>query len=111
MLEHEDQKQDADMIKSVLQKIIDDMNSYEADRIMPMERKPKAVMAEVKSIETEPMEEEMDDEGLNPEVLAQLMEKAETTSPEGETEEDIDEGLDPEIARLVQEKRKANLSK
>jgi hypothetical protein len=112
MLEHEDQKQDADMIKSVLQKIIDDMNAYEADRIMPEERKPKAVIAEVKSVEATPLDGiESDEEGLNPEVLAQLMEKADTASPEGETEEDMDEGLDPEIARLVQEKRKANLQK
>jgi hypothetical protein len=51
MLEHADEQQDKDMIKSVLQKIIDDMNSYEADRIMPMERKPKAVEVEVKSEE------------------------------------------------------------
>ena len=105
MLEHDDQKQDADMIKSVLQKIIDDMNEYEADRIMPMERKPKAMIAEIKT-EEHPMEEEMDDEGLNPEVLSQLMEKAGTANDQGETEEDVTEGLDPEIARLVQEKKK-----
>jgi len=110
MLEQAD-SQEKDMIKSVLQKIIDDMNSYEADRIMPEARKPKAVVAEVKSIEAEPIEAELDDEGLNPEVLAQLMETAEKASPEGETDEDMEEGLDPEIARLVQEKRKANLQK
>jgi hypothetical protein len=112
MLEHEDMIQDKDMIKSVLQKIIDDMNAYEADRIMPEERKPKAVIADVKSVEISPEEEGMnDEEGLNPEILAQLMEKAETASPEGETAEDVEEGLDPEIAALVREKRKANLPK
>jgi hypothetical protein len=58
MLEHDDMKQDADMIKSVLQKIIDDMNEYEADRIMPEERKPKAAIVEVS---TEEKPEESDD--------------------------------------------------
>ena len=110
MLEQAD-SQEKDMIKSVLQKIIDDMNSYEADRIMPMERKPKTVVAEVKSVEAEPMEEmEDDEEGLNPDILSQLLDKAEKASPEGETEEDTEEGLDPEIAQLVREKRKAKLS-
>jgi len=113
MLEHDDAKQDVDMIKTVLQKIIDDMTEYEADRIMPEERKPKEVIAEVKSIEAHPMDE-MDmetDEELNPDVLSQLLEKAGSASLEGETEEDVEDGLDPEIAKLVREKRKANLSK
>jgi len=113
MLEHEDMKKDTDMIKSVLQKIIDDMNEYEADRIMPEERKPKAIIAEVKSMEANPMDEmDADDsEELNPDVLSQLLEKADKSNPEGETEEDAEEGLDPEIARLVREKRKLNLPK
>jgi len=110
MLEQAD-SQEKDMIKSVLQKIIDDMNSYEADRIMPMERKPKAVVAEVKSVEAEPMDVEEDEEGLNPDILSQLLDKAEKASPEGETDEDTEEGLDPEIARIVREKRKLNLPK
>jgi hypothetical protein len=111
MLEHEDQKQDADMIKSVLQKIIDDMNSYEADRIMPEERKPKAVVAEVKSVEAQPEEEGMDEEGLNPEVLSQLLEQAGQANEDGSTEEDTLDGLHPDIAAIVREKKKANLPK
>lgn len=105
MLEHEDQKQDTDMIKSVLQKIINEMNEFEADRIMPEERKPKAVMAEVKTVE--PVEsEEMDTEGLSPEVLSELMTKAESADEEGNLPEDQEDSLPSELANLVREKKK-----
>jgi hypothetical protein len=106
MLEHSDEQQDKDMIKSVLQKIIDDMNKYESDRIMPEERKPKAVVAKVETEKVLPLEEEDMEEGLNPEVLSQLMAKADEANENGETEEDNMEGLDPEIMRLIQEKKK-----
>lgn len=106
MLEHSDEQQDKDMIKDVLQKIIDDMNKYESDRIMPEERKPKAVVAKVETEKVMPLEEEEMEDGLNPEVLSQLMAKADEANENGETEEDNMEGLDPEIARIIQEKKK-----
>jgi hypothetical protein len=109
MLEHADEKQDKDMIKSVLQKIIDDMNQYESDRILPEDRKPKALVAKVETEKMIPMEEDELEDGLNPEVLSQLMSKADEANENGETEEDNMEGLDPEIARLIAEKK--NLGK
>jgi hypothetical protein len=107
MLEHDDQMQDKDMIKSVLQKIIDEMNSFEADRIMPEDKKPKAVMAEVKTVEPmEPEELESAEGGLSPDVLAELMSKAETADEAGSLPEDEEDSLPPEIAALVREKKK-----
>jgi hypothetical protein len=58
MMEHQDEKQDVDMIKSVLQKIIDEMNQFESDRIMPADRK-KAVITEIHA-EGSPEEEVME---------------------------------------------------
>lgn len=43
-MEHDDKMQDMDMIKSVLQKIVDEMNQFESDRIMPEDRKAKMAM-------------------------------------------------------------------
>ena len=113
MLEHEDQKQDMDMIKSVLQKIIDEMNEFEADRIMPEEKKPKAMVAEVHAVEGSPEEEAMEspeeektEDGLNPNVLSELMDKAESADEEGNLPEDHENSLPPELAALVREKKK-----
>lgn len=107
MLEHDDQKQDVDMIKSVLQRIIDEMNEFEADRIMPEEKKPKAVVAEVKTMEPMEMDEsEETEEGLSPIVLSELMSKAESADEEGNLPEDNEDSLPPEIAALVREKKK-----
>lgn len=49
MMEHDDKMQDMDMIKSVLQKIVDEMNSFEADRIMPDDKKQKASVMEIRA--------------------------------------------------------------
>ena len=108
MLEHEDQKQDTDMIKTVLQKIIDEMNEMEAGRIMPEERKPKLMAAEVKTVEAPAMEEEMGEEGpeLDQGVLSELMGKAESADEEGNMPEDQDDELPSELADLVRSKRK-----
>jgi hypothetical protein len=131
MLEHEDKKQDADMIKSVLQKIIDDMNEYEADRIMPEERKPKAVVTEVteepedalhlykgsygikspnenkaESFEqAEPENQFNQHDELDPTVLDELLKKAEEADEDGVLPEDRENDLPLELAKLVREKK------
>ena len=70
MMPQDNKAQDVDMIKSILQKIIDEMGSMEADRIMPEDRKPKMMKMEVEAVK--PMEAEMEDEELDPVVLDQF---------------------------------------
>lgn len=102
---HEDQSQDMDMIKSILQKIIDEMGSMEADRIMPEGRKPKMMKMEVEAVK--PMEAEMEDDELDPNVLGELMNKAEEADESGELPEDKENDLPPEIAEAVRRKKEA----
>lgn len=56
-MEHDDKAQDMDMIKSVLQKIIDEMTQFESDRIMPEDRKPKMAAMEIHADSETPEEE------------------------------------------------------
>jgi hypothetical protein len=111
MMPHDDMSQDADMIKTVLQKIIDEMNGFEANRIMPDSHKPKMMAAKV-DISANPIEEtqaEMPDENsseMKPDVLKELLDKAGTADDSGSLPEDNTEGLHPSIAALVAEKRK-----
>lgn len=99
---HEDKAQDMDMIKTILQKIIDEMGSMEADRIMPESRKPKMVKMEVESMK--PVEN-MEDEDLDPSVLDELMDKAGQADESGELPEDKESDLPPEIAEAVRRKK------
>lgn len=97
-----------DMIKSILQKIIDEMGSMEADRIMPEDRKPKVMKMEVEAVK--PMEAEMEDEmedELDPNVLGELMNKAGEADESGELPEDRESDLPPEIAEAVRRKKEA----
>lgn len=103
MMPHDDKTQDADMIKTVLQKIIDEMNGLESDRIMPEERKPKMVKTEVEVMK--PMEEEMESDDLDPNVLGELMSKAGEANESGELPEDRESDLPPEIAEAVKRKK------
>lgn len=93
-----------DMIKSVLQKIIDEMGSLEADRIMPDHRKPKMVKMEVEAVK--PTEEmDMEDDELDPSVLGELMDKAGQADESGELPEDKESDLPPEIAEAVKRRK------
>lgn len=93
-----------DMIKSVLQKIIDEMGSLEADRIMPDHRKPKMVKMEVEAVK--PTEEmDMEDDELDPNVLGELMDKAGQADESGELPEDKESDLPPEIAEAVKRRK------
>ena len=83
---HEDKQQDADMIKTILQKIIDEMNTMESDRIMPEERKPKVMAAKVDVMTPESMDEGSDE--LDPTVLSELMTKAGEADESGSLPED-----------------------
>ena len=100
---HEDMQQDTDMIKSVLQKIIDEMNQMETDRIMPESRKPKVMKTEVEVVK--PMEEDMESEDLDPAVLGELMTKAGEADEMGELPEYRESDLPPEIAEAVKRKK------
>ena len=100
---HEDMSQDKDMIKSVLQRIIDEMDTMESDRIMPEHRRPKVMEMEVKA--AQPMDEEMESDELDPNVLGELMNKAGEADESGELPEDRESDLPPEIAEAVRRKK------
>lgn len=99
---HEDMSQDKDMIKAVLQKIIDEMDTMESDRIMPEERRPKVMATEVKTVQ--PMDD-MESEELDPNVLGELMTKAGEADESGALPEDRESDLPPEIAEAVKRKK------
>lgn len=113
-VEHSDQAQDAEMIKKVLQKVIDDMNSLESDRIHPKVmklnagsmgiEKPNENSAETPE-EAEP-ENDQDQHGpLDPDVLKTLLERAGEADETGSTAEDKFLDLPPEIADAIKRKR------
>lgn len=104
---HEEPKA-ADMIKTILQKIIDEMNMLESDRIMPENRRPKAVQIEIEADVHKPDELGDDTEELNPVVLDELMAKADEADETGALPEDAGDDLPPEIAEAVYRKKKLN---
>jgi len=104
-MEHDDQSPDADMIKQVLQKIIDEMDGLEANRIHP---KMSAMKLEVETPKENMQEggvEEPTEDGLDPEILSQLMDKAGSADETGELPEDKESVLPPEIAMAVKKKK------
>ncbi len=112
MMPHEDEKQDVDMIKTVLQKIIDEMTNMESQRMLPDGHPAKHVEIAAKvEPEGSPAEEAAEspeaegsehDEG----ALSDLLGKADHADETGALPEDHEEELPPEIAALVAEKRK-----
>jgi len=112
MMPHEDEKQDVDMIKTVLQKIIDEMNDMESQRMLPDGHPAKHVEIAAKvSPEGSPEEESMEspeqessehDDG----ALSDLLGKADQADETGAMPEDHEEDLPPEISALIAEKRK-----
>lgn len=105
---HPDEQQDKglikDMIKEVLQKVIDDMNSLETDRIMPMDKKPQVMSAKIEAVK--PVEEMPEDESdLDPGVLDELLGKAEKADDSGSLPEDGTDELEPELADIVRKKK------
>ena len=99
-----------DMIKEILQKIIDEMGTLESDRIMPEHRRPKSIALEVET--AIPVSEESsieDDEDLDPTVLDELMTKADSADETGALPEDMEDGLPPEISEAVRRKKERPL--
>ena len=96
-----------DMIKSILQKIIDEMGQLESDRIMPDSRKPQAVSVEIEAGVHKPdeMDTEIDDEELDPAVLGELMTKAGEADETGALPEDAANDLPLEISEAVRRKK------
>lgn len=111
--QHADEAEDADMIKSVLQKIIDEMDGLEANRIHP---KMAMQMDITKAPEGSPEEEkgedpsmEQDEADLDPEILSKLMDKAGTADDSGELPEDKSAGLPDSVMAAVNKKKKGFL--
>lgn len=112
MLEHNDEMQDLDMIKRVFQKVVSDMEQMESDRLMPDHMKPKMEVAKIDVTSptsehemSESPEMESEEHELDPEILNQLMDKANSADDEGSTEEDHVDELDPELADAVRKKK------
>ena len=111
---HGDEAQDAEMIKSVLQKIIDEMNGMEADRIMPAHMKPGYAHGDVVAPEhpaenhaetLDEAEPENEANELDQNVLETLMEKAEGAHEDGSTDEDVEADLPPTIVEAIRIKK------
>lgn len=105
---HEEMNQDKDMIKSVLQKIIDEMDMMESDRIMPESRRPKAMKMEVEAVS--PIQEETESDELDPTVLSDLMARADEADESGALPEDRENDLPPEIRDAVSRRRATGFS-
>lgn len=103
-MEQEDMPQDVDMVRNVLQKIIDEMDTMEAGRIHP-----KMVDAKMTTVDPkeEPMAEEMPEESgeLDPTVLKSLLDKAGSSDDSGALPEDGDMDLPPSLRDAVRKKR------
>lgn len=118
---------DMEMIKRVLQKVIDDMDTMESDRLMPDHMKPK-VAAKVDIVapedgmsvggipkpnddsaesyeQAEPENQDNQHEPLDPEILSKLMEEAGSADSEGSTPDNSIDSLDPDLAEAVRRKR------
>lgn len=105
---HDDEAQDAQMIEQVLQKVIDQMHSMEAGRIHPKVVDAKVTAVVPKPNEQESMEgqeEPQDENGLNPDVLKTLLDKAGSADESGATPDDMSD-LHPGLADIVRNKKK-----
>lgn len=96
-----------DMIKEILQKIIDEMGTLESDRIMPEHRRPKAMALEIKTATPHIEELEIEDEeDLDPTILNELLTQADTADETGALPEDATDDLPPEISEAVRRKKR-----
>lgn len=94
---HSDEQQDESMIKDVLQKIIDEMDGLEAQRI-----NPKAAVVKKAEVVQEP---QVDDSDLDPSVLNELLSKVDSADENGELPEDKALGLPDEVMLAIKKKR------
>lgn len=111
MMPHDDEKQDVDMIKTVLQKIIDEMTDMESQRMLPDGHPAKHVEVSAQVEPENPQEESMEspeeessehDDG----ALSDLLGKADQADESGSMPEDHEEELPPEIQAVIAEKKK-----
>lgn len=128
-LDNENQKsQETDMIKSTLQKLIDDMNAMESDRISPPAPEAAAMPDEMDKApglflgagisrpnenhaemypEAEPETQENQHEPLDESVLNALLDKASHADDEGGTHDDYMDEFDPDVAAAIRKKKKS----
>lgn len=126
--EEDQEKQQMDMIKTTLQKLIDDMNTMEAGRIAPPKPdvptspdasaplalsegshgipRPNEDHAETPD-EAEPENQFNQHEELDPNILKSLLEKAGSADEEGSLPEDQENDFPQEVQNAVNEKRKS----
>ena len=115
------EKQQMDMIKTTLQKLIDDMNTLEAGRIAPKPSVPAPMGLSEGSHgipnpneddaetpdEAEPENQDNQHGELDPSILKSLLEKAGSADEDGSLPEDQEHDFPQEVQNLVNEKRKA----
>lgn len=109
-----DRDGDAALAKSVLHKMVDDMEGYEAARIHPRKPDHAGVVNPTEDKgenfdEAEPENSE-NQHDLNPKVLGDLLNKAGSAHEDGSTSEDLEEELPEEIRSAVNKKRKIGSS-
>lgn len=116
MEQHDDQSQDADMIKKVLQKIIDEMDGLEANRIHPKVEvmklsggsdgvpHPMTNHAETQE-EAEPENQDNQHEELDPEILKTLLDRAGDANDSSSQSESDFLDLPPAVADAVRKKK------
>lgn len=123
--EENDEKTQMDMIKTTLQKLIDDMNTLEAGRIAPPKPdastppaplglsegshgipRPNEDDAETPD-EAEPENQDNQHGELDPNILKTLLEKAGSSDEDGSLPEDVEHEFPQEVQNAVNEKRKA----
>lgn len=114
MTQHDDMAQDSEMIKTVLQKIISEMDQLEAERIAPNKFRggivkgvdhPTANHAETVP-EAEPENQDDQHEPLDPNILKTLLDKAGQADESGALPEDHESELPETIIAAVREKKK-----
>lgn len=100
-----------DQIKSMLQKVVDEMDSMESNRILPDGHPSKMTAMAVKATPEAGIaadEPDMNDDStdMDPNVLSQLMDKATTADDSGTLPEDQNSDLPPEILAAVERNKK-----
>lgn len=102
---------DDEIVKHVLHKLIDDMDSLEANRIHPRPVAQPGVSQPTEDKgetfdEAEPENQEnQHDHSLDPHILSELMDKAGSAREDGSLPEDDENDLPEEIAVAVKKKK------
>lgn len=105
MPQHDDEKQDVDMISHILRKIADEMDQMDADGYLPDHMKPKQANITVEAHSADEPQDSDGEESDDTSLLPSLMDKSKEADDEGNLPEDKSEEVDPSIAAIVSAKK------